>query len=325
MSAPANRALQKYILGAVLGSTDSSTTYQTSPAGTLAIKVWKEEPGRICDAELEIEINSLLREGLQANTIDPQKIKNLNIMLEAYTLEGRRHGVFPLIEGVTLEKAGYALTKLDPAHRLLVVLRAFTDVCRGLELMHKPWYTSRKTGIVHRDVKPGNVMLTPLGTAVLFDYGLSKPDDKLPIPDEICGSFLYSPEEQLMNKHVRTTADMYSLGMSVYETLTGDFPHNFELTEFDNALTTAWKVLEKIQKEAPEKLSKHFTEAPKEITDLVSKLLAKDPTTRPTSAQTAECFRECAMKTQRDKRVSDEQLLRITRDIVTRATTSANR
>lgn len=84
-------------------------------------------------------------------------------------------------------------------------------------------HATHRAGIVHRDLQPGNVILTYMGWAKVLDYGIAKRDDGLveTIPGTIMGTVVYSAPEQNMGAQVDSRADMYSLGLILYEMLTG--------------------------------------------------------------------------------------------------------
>jgi tRNA A-37 threonylcarbamoyl transferase component Bud32 len=105
------------------------------------------------------------------------------------------------------------------------MVRIFSEVGNGLSAAHKK-------GILHRDIKPSNIFLEKTNTGVkarLVDFGLASPVDSarkqsLTTPGLICGSPLYMSPEQGRGEKLETTADIYSLGVSIYEALTGTPP-----------------------------------------------------------------------------------------------------
>ncbi|MCO5169931.1 MAG: serine/threonine protein kinase [Planctomycetes bacterium] len=95
------------------------------------------------------------------------------------------------------------------------------QVARGLDAVHR-------RGIVHRDVKPDNVMVDAAGRARLMDFGLArgKQSNQLTMLDEVVGTPEYMAPESIQHHEVDGRADLYSLGVSAYELLTGATPFN---------------------------------------------------------------------------------------------------
>lgn len=132
--------------------------------------------------------------------------------------------VMDYVEGQTLE------TKLNEleAHRLPFddqTLTLIDDVAQALDFAHSK-------GTIHRDVKPSNILLSKDGTAFLSDFGLSE-TKRLPGQSVfsqhsqagLSGTYPYMSPEQLMLKDSGSVSDLYSLGVVVYEILTGQLPY----------------------------------------------------------------------------------------------------
>lgn len=100
--------------------------------------------------------------------------------------------------------------------------RCIADACRGLVAAHA-------MGMIHREIKPANLMLSADGTVKLADFGLAKeggPADQLTAPGTIVGTPAYMRPEQWRAETLTDLTDTYSLGATYYDLLTGNAPHD---------------------------------------------------------------------------------------------------
>jgi eukaryotic-like serine/threonine-protein kinase len=134
--------------------------------------------------------------------------------------------------------------------------------------------TAHDGGVIHRDVKPGNLLLTPDGTVKITDFGIARATDSVPLTltGAIMGTAYYISPEQASGESVTPASDVYSLGIVAYECLTGRRP-------FDG--NTPVSVALAQVKEEPPALPAGIA-AP--VAALVMQMLAKDPADRPASA-----------------------------------------
>ena len=127
-----------------------------------------------------------------------------------------------LIEGITLEKLAEESGGLPPEVCTSVAIM----VGRALNYAHNQTYVlygKRFQGVIHRDIKPGNIMVTKDGVAKLMDFGIAKPmtASSYTLEGTVMGTMQYLAPEQLDGKEVDVRADLYSLGTVMYEMLTG--------------------------------------------------------------------------------------------------------
>jgi eukaryotic-like serine/threonine-protein kinase len=133
-------------------------------------------------------------------------------------------------------------------------------------------------GIVHRDLKPSNVMVLPDGTVKLTDFGIAKDLDATALTGAHCtvGTAAYmSPEQCRGEKGISHKSDLYSLGVMLFELLTGDKPFSAE---------SPMDMFMKHVNETPERVSRVVLDVPVWLDTLVSQLMEKRPEQRPYDA-----------------------------------------
>ncbi len=144
---------------------------------------------------------------------------------------------------------------------------ALRQLVHGLDALHR-------TGIVHRDLKPSNVLITHKGRVVILDFGLVAEQRPREVSDPgIVGTAAYMAPEQAMSAAVGPAADWYSVGVMLYEALTGVLPVDGSQVE----------ILMRKQRELP--VAPHtVADVPADLSALCMDLLAIDPAARPTAA-----------------------------------------
>src|SRR5262249_5664837 len=126
--------------------------------------------------------------------------------------------VMPLIEGTPLSRLVNTDRPWPPEQAAALVRK----LALAVEVMHQ-------RGLIHRDLKPGNVMIQPDGEPVLMDFGLARSftgqTRQLTATGASVGTPAYmSPEQVLGQKDINPATDIYSLGVIFYELLTGSLP-----------------------------------------------------------------------------------------------------
>jgi serine/threonine-protein kinase len=150
-------------------------------------------------------------------------------------------------------------------------LKVITAVAEAVDTAHA-------AGIVHRDVKPANVLLDPGPEVFLGDFGLARdPDaDALTVPGQVIGTLDYMAPEHLDAEGVGTPADIYALTCLIVETLTGEVP-------FPRGTDAA--VMYAHVTEEPPSVSARRPELPAALDEVVAAGMAKDPEDRPSTAR----------------------------------------
>jgi serine/threonine protein kinase len=136
--------------------------------------------------------------------------------------DGDRTAVFlvmELVEGVSLAELLHREERLDPAR----TMRIMAEAAEALAAAHR-------RGIVHRDIKPGNILIDPEDRVKVVDFGISLFANlaRLTPTDQVLGTAPYVSPEQLRDKGVTGASDLYSLGAVAYECLTGTPPFDAE-------------------------------------------------------------------------------------------------
>lgn len=181
----------------------------------------------------------------------------------------RAYLVMELVEGQTLDRTGANL-----AARLTYL----SQVCQALQVLHDQ-------GIVHRDVKPSNIMVSG-AKALLMDFGIARELDaqELTLPGQAVGTPGYMAPEQILGQALDIRADLYSLGVVLYECCCGSLPYQAE---------TSFELITKQLEQEPKPLES----GPFELRALVMRLLSRDPAARPGPA--GELARQLAEWSQR--------------------------
>lgn len=141
-------------------------------------------------------------------------------VLEAGEAEGRPWMALAFVDGPDLAQYALTLRKRPPAERAARVRTYAVDLCGALACIHD-------AGLVHRDVKPANVLLAPDGHVVLTDFGVvAELDSEDPVTQSgtLVGTAAWAAPEQLGGSDVDARADQYGLGATLYLLLTGQRP-----------------------------------------------------------------------------------------------------
>jgi hypothetical protein len=140
------------------------------------------------------------------------------------------------------------------------------QACRGLDHAHR-------NGVVHRDVKPGNLMRTPEGVVKLADFGIAKATEQTGITQagSVLGTAAYLAPEQARGEPAGPPADIYALGVVAYQLMSGRLPYE---------ATSLTELALKQQSEPPPGLDEVNHEVPPALAHAVARALSIDPATR---------------------------------------------
>jgi TolB-like protein/Tfp pilus assembly protein PilF len=220
---------------------------------SVALKFLPHSPG---DADAR---KRFVHEAQAASSLEHPNICSIHEIDE--TPDGRMFIVMPCYEGEPLQaKIERGPLKLDEAVEIAI------QVTSGLAKAHEK-------GIVHRDIKPGNIFLTSDGLAKIVDFGLAKLSGrtKLTRTGTAPGTVSYMSPEQLRGGDVDHRTDLWALGVVLFEMLTGETPFR---GDYEQAVSYS------ITSEDPKSVRSLRPDVPVEIERLIEKTLSKNPNER---------------------------------------------
>lgn len=239
----------------VLGRGGMGEVYKGLANGqTVAIKVLSM--GAIHNADL---LTRFIREGQTGMALEHRNIAKVYAVGEE---EGVHYLIMEYIEGQDLAECLKQNGQLDIESSLQIM----QDICTGLEAAHQ-------AGFVHRDIKPGNVMLRENGEAVLMDFGVTKSLDSHTslTGTKMVGTPHYmAPEQIKSDKQLDHRADIYSLGVMLYEMLSGERPFSGDMIQV---------VFAHMNQPAPD-IRDINENIPREVAKAIQKAMAKSPDER---------------------------------------------
>ena len=198
-----------------------------------------------------------------------RKIRHKNVcqMFDLGEDKGTRYITMEYVHGEDLRQLLRKVGRLSPAQAVAVA----RQICAGLEEAHK-------LGVVHRDLKPQNIMLDEDGQARIMDFGIARSLTGKSITG--AGTFVGTPEymspEQVEGKDVDGCSDIYSLGVILYEMVTGRRPFDGE---------TALAIAHKHKYEAPEDPRTADPQIPERLAQIILRCLEKDKARRYQAAE----------------------------------------
>ena len=192
--------------------------------------------------------------------------------------------------------AAYLVMELVPGESLSRVIEREKKLpdTRVLDIMAQ---TSRALGaahargLVHRDIKPGNLLITPDGKVKITDFGIARVGDQVPLTKtgQVMGTVQYLAPEQATGKPSTPATDLYSLGVVAYEALSGKRPFTGE-----NQMAIAMAHINEMPPALPESIDPR-------VQNLVLSCLAKKPNQRPESATSLAIRAEALLREKKGK------------------------
>jgi serine/threonine protein kinase len=248
----AERKISKYIASEIIGKGAFSIVYSGIHASLgmpVTIKMMKHD----------LAMNHEFLKSFKNEAKIIAKLNHENIV-RVYDIEERYRTVFIIMErltGNTLDVLLKSVYRLPPQR----IVNYLVQICKGLQYAHQH-------GIVHQDVKPDNIFILPDDKIKILDFGLACPFGS---ENFLAGTPFYMSPEQVQCFPVDQRSDIYSLGLVVYEMLTGKRP--FEGKD-------QWKVMEmRANNDIPDPAAE-IPDLPKTLRDFILKACARDPSQR---------------------------------------------
>jgi predicted Ser/Thr protein kinase len=247
----------RYELEELVGSGGMATVYRAHDRlleRTVALKILHEHFAR--------DEDSVERFQREARAVAQLTHPNIVTVIDRGEEDGRPYIVFEYVEGENLKQLLAREGPLPVPNAIDLALQ----VARALEAAHE-------RGVVHRDVKPQNVLLAEEGRAKVTDFGIARARDTdgLTITGTILGTSDYIAPEQAQGEPTGEPGDVYSLGVVLFELLTGEVPY-----EAENPVAVAMRHVHdpvpSVQERRPD--------VPPRVDAIVRRALAKDPLER---------------------------------------------
>ncbi len=204
----------RYEIIGKIGSGGMSDVYKARDhilGRNVAIKVLKQE--------FSEDVNFVMKFRTEAQSAAGMEHPNIVNIYDVGSESGMHYIVMEYVEGVTLKT--YIEKKGQLTYKEAVSIAI--QISRGMEAAHAK-------NIIHRDIKPQNILISTEGKAKVTDFGIAKAVSNNTINADVMGSVHYASPEQARNGFVDNKSDIYSLGIVMYEMVTGRVPFDGETT-----------------------------------------------------------------------------------------------
>jgi len=250
---------ERFLLRAILGSGATGTVF-----AAIDVFVGQKVAVKVLHPELrDSRTRERLRREVRASRSDHSNIVSI---FDLHELNGHLFLSMELIEGRSMR----SLLERETILPVSEVVEIGRQIAAGIGHLHE-------RGLVHRDVKPGNILLGDDGMVKLCDMGLARPLDEgvtVTETEMVVGTPDYMAPEQATGAELNPAADVYSLGLTLYQALTDEIP----LKE-----PTAIATLSKRQRERPPTIRKKRADCPRWLDRLIRRMLEPKTADRPSA------------------------------------------
>ena len=263
----AGKALGHFKLLRLIGEGAMGVVIQAMDVNLHRIVALKVLRKRIVGVDERQRVAQFLREARAAARIEHPNVVRI---YEINEHDGWWYIAMEMLHGDSVKRIVQATGPMSPARACPVI----ADAAVALDVAHS-------LGIIHRDVKPSNLMVTRSGRCKLMDFGLVRlddPDDPFDFTDRSVGTPQFAAPELIAHRRASPAADVYSLGGALYYALTGRYPY---------VGRTVAEILHQHVEAPPPELSAVLPNCSESLASLVRRAMAKDPAARPTAADFA--------------------------------------
>lgn len=258
--------LSDYTLGEIIGVGTVGTIYAAiDKADGQAVAIKRLHPG--------ISGDPVIRARFEREMLILQRLQHPNIICYrgGGCVDGQLFYVMDLIDGGTVKELLASRGRIDWP----VVVELTRQICSALQCAHNH-------GVIHRDLKPGNLFLTSDGELKLGDFGIARDQTNADLTTigMTVGTHAYMAPEQITgDAHISGKADLYALGCCVYEMIVGQKVFGGE---------NFAQLFEQHLRSTPPSIRESVANCPPELDDIVKQLLAKNPENRPFNARAVQ-------------------------------------
>jgi serine/threonine protein kinase/tetratricopeptide (TPR) repeat protein len=250
---PGTLLAQRYQIVQMLGQGGMGAVYKATDVElnrTVALKVIRSDLAR--DKAI---VDRFKQELLLAHQVTHRNVIRIYDLSEA---DGMKFITMEYVEGENLLTLIHEKKKFSPSEAVEIM----QQVCRALEASHN-------VGVIHRDLKPQNIMRDTTGRVVVMDFGLARTleGEGMTQSGALVGTIEYMSPEQALGKPLDQRSDIFALGLIFYEMLTGQMPFKADSTIASLIRRTQERV-------AP--VSDHDNSIPRSVSNIVSKCLERE-------------------------------------------------
>ena len=250
---PGSIVARRYEVIALLGEGGMGAVYQAKDlelSRTIALKTIRREFGG----------NQAIIERFKQELILSTQVTHKNVVriFDLGEADGMKFITMEYIQGIDLRTMIHERGKIPPNEVVEIIIQ----VCRALDAAHS-------VGVIHRDLKPQNIMQDQNGRILVMDFGLARTleGDGMTMSGALVGTMEYMSPEQALSKSLDQRSDIYSLGLIFYELLSGEVPFRAD---------TALASLIRRTQEKPVPVSEHVTDISGPVDQMVSRCLERD-------------------------------------------------